>query len=620
MDYSKIASKILAGVGTQDNVGSLTHCMTRLRFVLKDDSKADDDLIADLEGVVAVKRQGGQYQVIIGNEVAKVYDEINKVGAFSDAGNSNVKKEKQNIFSTIIEFIAGCMSPLFPALIGSGLVKVVLLILGPSIFKLITDTSDTYIILNALSDATFYFLPILVAATAAQRLKTNMYMAMTIAAFLVYPGLITLLGGDKATHLFNVFPVVHASYASSLLPAMLSTLLLKHVDISVDKVTPEWAKNFFKPLATLFITGLLALVILAPAGAILGDWLMVAVDTLHTYVPWLTIPLLAAFMPFIVMTGMHWAFLPTTIMALSNPNIGFDMLLLPAMFASNIAQAGAVFGVALKSKSTEVRGMAIPAGISALLAGVTEPALYGVSLKNKKVLYAQMLAGGAAGLIAGIFSLKSFAMATPSLLSILQFIAPKDGNNFIIACIVFVVSFVGSLVGAYFLIKPNTVAASTSDHDVISEAELTVRNPIEGNVIALSDVEDATFASGVLGKGYAVEPSEGVVKAPFSGTVELMMNSYHAVGLKSDSGIELLIHVGIDTVELAGKYFTPKVKQGDQIKLGDTLLTFDIKAIKAAGYPIVTPIIVTNTDDFSEVKIGELGDKLLLETMIEFKK
>ena len=619
MNYTDISREILEQVGGEQNVKSLIHCMTRLRFVLKDESIVNDSKVEKINGVIGTNRQSGQYQIIIGNNVVPVYNAINSIAKFNDNSTQdkeNLKGKKQNPVSIIIEFISACMSPLFPALIGAGLLKVLLLVLGPSVFNIISSTNDTYIVLNALGDATFYFLPILVAVTASQRLKTNPYLAVSVVSMLIYPDLITLLGGNSPTHLFGFIPIVHASYASSLVPALLAVLLLKYIEIGVDKLTPEWAKNFLKPFLILLITGIITLVALAPLGSIIGVGVMGILDAIYNFAPWLAMGVFAAAMPFIVMTGMHWAFVPLTLLALGSGGVGYDLMLLPAMLASNLGQAGATFGVAFKTKDKDMRGMAFPAAISALLAGVTEPALYGVTLKLKKPLYAACISSGIAGIVAGLFTLKAFAFATPSLLSILQFISPKGTQNFVIACAVGAISFIGSLVLSYIVTDGDE---SDQNLNNLIEDHFTVYNPIKGSSIDLSEVDDATFSSGVLGEGYAINPEIGIVKAPFTGTVEVFLDSNHALGLVSNDGINVLIHVGLDTVNLGGKYFYPKVKQGDKVVMGQTILEFDLDSLVKEGYQVTTPIVITNSSEYSQIIIETLGKKDYLEQMIAVK-
>ena len=572
--------------------------MTRLRFVLKDESGIDDKAVENIPGVMGIMKKGGQYQVIIGNNVAKCYSEINKLYGFSDTVSANGKKVKRNPVTVALDFISGCMTPMIPAIIAGGLIKVLLVVLGPSLLNVISATGDTYIIMNAIGDAAFYFLPVFIAVTASKKLGCNTYLAIMVAAMLLYPDLITLLGGEAPTKLFGFIPVIHGSYSSSVIPAMLATILLKYVEKLVDKITPEWSKNFLKPLLIVLITAPITLCLLAPLGLVIGNGLQFVLNYIYNFAPWLAMALFAAFMPFIVMTGMHWAFVPAALLAISNP--GYELMLLPAMLASNIAQAGATFAVAVKTKDSKMRQIAIPAGISALLAGVTEPAMYGVTLKLKKPMYAACIAGGVGGVIMGIVKLKAYAFATPCLTAIVQFISPDGGKNMLFACIIAALSFVLSFVLALIMTKNKAeTTEETSSPKAEGSADLTIANPVSGEVIALSEVNDATFSSGVLGEGYAVIPTEGKVTAPFDGKVETLMDTHHALGLVSNSGIEMLIHVGLETVALNGKYFTPKVAEGDSFKKGDVLLTFDLEAIKKEGYDTTTPVVVSNADDYA---------------------
>ena len=614
----KIAEEVLAAVGGSENIVSVTHCMTRLRFVLKDQSIPNKKKLESIKGVMGPNIAGGQYQVIIGNSVGNVYKELIEISGVIDTTadfKADQVKEKVNPVVTALDFIAGCMTPLFTAIIAGGLIKVLLVIFGPTLLGVLSSESDTYILMNALGDAPFYFLPILVAFTASKKLNCNSFLAVMVSSILIYPDVITLLGSEQATHLFGVIPVVHGSYASSIIPAMLSTILLKYVEILVDKIVPDWSKNFLKPLLIVLITAPITLCALAPLGLMVGNGLQFVINGIYGFAPWLAMLLFSAFMPFIVMTRMHWAFVPACLLGLANP--GYDLLLLPAMLASNTAQAGATFGVAAKTKDKELREMAIPAGISALLAGVTEPAMYGITLRLKKPMIAACIASGIGGLITGIVTLKAYAFATPCLTAIVQFIAPDGGNNIICAVIVFVVSLVVSFVLSFIMTKNDesqedenvsTESFSESETKTFSDttetsAKTIITSPVKGDIIPLTEVKDPTFAEGILGDGFAVIPTEGKVYAPFTGSCENIFDTLHALGLVSDNGIELLIHVGLETVNLNGAPFTAHVKNGQHFKKGDLLLEFDIDAIKKAGCEIQTPIIVTNTDEYEHLSV-----------------
>lgn len=595
-NYQKLAQDILDAVGGSTNISSVTHCMTRLRFILKDQSIPKKDEINKIKGVVGTNIAGGQFQVIIGNSVSQVYKEVLSLSGLSDGKaelNIDEPKQKQNPIMTAIDFISSSMTPIFPAIIAGGLLKVILVILGPTVFNVLSTTSDTYIIINALGDAPFYFLPILISFTASKKLNCNSFLAVMVSSMLLYPDLITLLGGESPTYLFGIIPVMHGTYSASIIPAMLSTILLKYVEIWVDKITPDWSKNFLKPLIIIMITAPITLCALAPLGLIAGNGLKYIVDVIYGFAPWLAYAVLSALMPFIVMTGMHWALLPATLMALSNP--GYDILLMPTMLASNIAQSGATFGYAFRTKDKEEKSLAFPAAISALLAGVTEPALYGVVLPKRKPLIASCVASGIMGLFAGIVGLKGYAFATPCLTAIAQFIGP-DSANFIYAIVVLVGSFAISFILSYILSKDNT-QTENKDSSFIK--------PIKGEIIDLSEIKDNTFASGMMGEGYAIIPDEGKVYAPFDGTCQMIFPTKHALGLKSNDGIELLIHVGLDTVSLNGEPFIAHIKDGETFKQGDLLLEFDIQKIRNAGLEIQTPIIVTNPGNFDVLNIED---------------
>ena len=592
-----IAEQVLEAVGGSANIVSVTHCMTRLRFVLKDQSVPNKKEVESIKGVMGVNVVGGQYQVIIGNSVGNVYKELVAISGISDETADFKDEENKNPIVKALDFIAGCMTPLFTAIIAGGLIKVLLVIFGPTLLGVLSAESDTYILMNALGDAPFYFLPVLVAFTASKKLNCNSFLAVMVSSVLIYPDVISLLATDQATHLFGVIPVVHGSYASSIIPAMLSTILLKYVETGVDKIVPEWSKNFLKPLLIVLITAPITLCALAPLGLLVGSGLQFVINSIYGFAPWLAMTLFAAAMPFIVMTGMHWAFVPATLMSLANP--GFDVLLLPAMLASNIAQAGATFGVAAKTKDSDLREMAIPAGISALLAGVTEPAMYGITLRLRKPMVAACIASGIGGLIAGFTTLKACAFATPCLTAIVQFISPDEKNNLICAIIVLMVTLVLSFVLSFIMTKNE----ETQEVEESFENTTEILAPIKGEIIPLEEVKDQTFALGMVGKGFAIVPTEGKVYAPFDGKCAMIFETLHALGLVSNDGVELLIHVGLETVNLKGAPFKAHVQNGQSFKKGDLLLEFDIEAIKKAGCEIQTPVLVTNANDYENLTV-----------------
>lgn len=579
----QIAEAVVKAVGGTANITSVTHCMTRLRFVLKDKSIPNKKEVEKIPGIMGVNIAGGQYQVIIGNSVGNVYKEVVAATGISDTavgGDAAEHIEKVNPIVAALDFIAGCMTPLFTAIIAGGLVKVLLVIFGPTLLNVMQTTSDTYILMNALGDAPFYFLPVLVAFTASRKLNCNSYLSVMVASVLIYPDVITLLAGDSATHLFGVIPVVHGSYSSSIIPAMLSTLLLKYVEKLVDRITLEWSKSFLKPLLIVIIVTPITLCAIAPLGLIIGNGLQSVINGIYGFAPWLAMMLFAGFMPFIVMTGMHWAFVP----------------------------AGATFGAAFKTKDKEMKKMAFPAAVSALLAGVTEPAMYGVTLKLKKPMVAACISGGIGGLIVGILQVKSYAFVTPSMTSLVQFISPDGGKNFLYAVIIFAVTLVLSFVLSFILTKGEAEEEAAEETELQKSAavltgKVEIEAPVKGKVIPLTEVKDNTFATGILGEGFAIVPSEGKVYAPFDGVCENLFDTLHAIGITSDNGIEMLIHVGLETVALKGKPFKAHTGNGEHFKKGALLLEFDIDAIQKAGCEIQTPVIITNAEELGGVTV-----------------
>lgn len=603
----EIAKQVLEAVGGTANITSMSHCMTRLRFILKDQSIPDKKKIESIKGVIGINVAGGQYQIIIGNSVGNVYKELSGISGISDDSGDEIEgKREENIFFVALDFISGCMTPVFPAIIAGGLLKVLLVIFGPTLLGVMEATSDTYILINALADAPFYFLPILVAFTASKKLNCNSYLAVMVSSMLIYPELITLLGGSKMPYLFGVIPVIQGSYSASIIPAMLSTILLKYVEILVDKITPDWSKNFLKPLLIVIITAPITLCALAPLGLLIGNGLQFIINTVYGFAPWLAMALFAGFMPFIVMTGMHWAFVPTALMALADP--GYELMFFSATLCNNAAQAGATFGVAIKTKDSDLRQMAVPAGISALLAGVTEPAMYGITLRLKKPMVAACIASAIGGIITGIVNLKAYAFATPCLTALVQFVAPDDGKNIIFAVAVFGLVLICSFVFSLILTKDEMSEDNEEERleqQEVKNSENEICAPIKGEIIPLSEVKDQTFASGILGEGFAVVPAEGKVYAPFNGICQSLFDTLHAMALVSDTGVELLIHVGIDTVSLKGKPFKAHIKTGDSFKAGDLLLEFDIDAIKEAGCETQTPVLIANADQFQNVTVKD---------------
>lgn len=612
-DYAKTAGQILEMVGGKTNVEGLTHCITRLRFVLKDMELPKDSEVERIPGVLRVIKQGGQYQVVIGNEVTHVFAELQKLGEFSDGGRTESSGgSKGNFFSRLCGFVAGCMTPLLPAMLGCGMIKVILTLL--TTFSLVDTSGSTYVILNAVGDAFFYFMPIMLAYTTAKKLNSNPFLAMVMAAVLLHPDLGALLAQGNTSY-FGL-PVTSASYSSSVLPVFLMVPVMKYIERFADKICPDMLKVFLKPLIVIFISVPVVLVVVGPIGAIAGNHLADGVNFLYNKVGWLTIALLSAIMPFIIMTGMHYALVPVCTISLAS--FGYDAILITTMFCSNLAQGGAAMAVAVKTKDKDVKSTATAAGISAIVAGVTEPAMYGITLKYKTPMIAAVCGAGASGLYSGITHLVGYTMGgSPSALTLIQMIGGESFVNLINGAIALAIALGVSFLVSLALYKPEPAAGEEKEASGLEEVKtsaqeakplverIEIKSPLNGRVVPLKEVSDPVFSGGVLGEGAAVLPSEGKVYAPADGIISAVMDSKHAVGITADNQAEILIHVGLDTVNLNGEGFTLHCKMGDRVKAGDLLLEFNLNLLKEKGYDIITPVLISNTANFISVKAAE---------------
>lgn len=617
MNYKDSAKQILDLVGGEQNVQSVTHCMTRLRFVLRNESSVEDVQVKEVPGVMGVMRKGGQYQVIMGNDVASYYKELEKLGHFSNQAPTENSGEKKNLFEAFVDVISGCMSPLIPAMLGGGMIKVLLILLP--LIGILDDSSQTFAILSFFGDAPFYFMPIMLAFTAAQKFNVTPMLAVTVAGIMLHPNFVEMVNLGDPVHFFGL-PVTLASYGSSVIPILIMVWLMKYIERFFDKIIPNVIKSFTKPLLILLISGLLALVVVGPLGTFAGQLLSSAIIWIQGKAGWLALGLMAAFMPLIVMTGMHWAFAP--IFLIASPATP-DVLILPAMLAANLAQGAAALAVSAKTKDKNLKQVAAASGISALLAGVTEPALYGVTLKYKKPLYAAMISGAICGVYMGITGLESYAFAVPSLVALPQFIGGQDNGNIINAIVVAGISIVLTFVLTWIFGIDEVEKHETEQSVKISEAVETGSNdpkkiyaPMKGQVIPLEQVNDAAFSGKMMGEGVAIIPEEDTITAPFDGEVTALFPTKHAIGLTSENGIEVLIHVGIDTVELAGEHFTAFVETGEKVKKGQKILAVDFAKVKEAGYDTTTPIVVTNTDSYIDIVAKEITKTKSQETIL----
>ncbi|MGM0201683.1 beta-glucoside-specific PTS transporter subunit IIABC [Enterococcus sp. AZ149] len=598
MNVKETATAIVELIGGKENIAHLEHCSTRLRFTLKDNSLVQKDALEKVDGVIGV-RQNVQCQVIIGNDVVEVYDEVmNVLGHELTADGGSEGKQKQSWGAVLLDFIISIFQPLIPAVAGGGVLKSLLLL--ASVTGLMDNTSQTYQILNLIGGAPLYFLPILVAITTANKLKVNQLVAVSAVGALILPELTTLLTDGAA---FMGFGLQNIAYASQVFPAILTVLFYAQIEKLFTRISPKPIRIFFVPMMSLVITVPVALLILGPLGFEVGTIFSAAIIWLYAHLGWVATGILAAVLPLMVVTGMHKAMIPYAVSSMSE--MGAELLYLPASLAHNIAEAGACFAVSVRTKDQKLRSTAVSAGISALF-GITEPALYGVTILHKRVLYGVMASSLVGGAVAGLFAIKAFALVGPGLASITMFVDEANPMNLVWALVTLGVSFAVSFVLVLFLFKDKTVENKTTVADPKAEV---LSKPVEGQVVALSEVNDEVFSSGMIGEGFGIIPTSGELIAPEDGEITMLFETNHAIGLKTRNGAELLFHIGLDTVQLEGKHFTPYVKAGDQVKQGQPLIQFDLDAIKADGFDPIVICVVTNQENFTVKPIESTDER-----------
>ncbi|SEO78504.1 beta-glucoside-specific PTS transporter subunit IIABC [Paenibacillus sp. OK076] len=614
MDKQQLSKDILKLVGGEENIDQVTHCMTRLRFNLNDNKKADKATLKNTPGVMGVMENGGQFQVIIGNDVPVVYNAL--VGNMSkspnaDAGSTSAstgEKKKRNPVSALFDFISGIFTPILPAITGAGMIKGIVAILVA--VGWLSETSSTYIILSAIGDGAFYFLPIILAISAARKLGSNMYIAAALAAGIMHPTITALLANGDTT--FVGIKVIAATYSSTVIPIILAIWIASYVEKAVDRITHASLKLLIVPTVTLLIMVPLTLMTVGPLGTVLGNGLSGGISWLFDNMSIFASILIGGTMSLLIITGMHYALLPIIVGSMTS--LGYDFII-PLMFAANLAQGGAAFGVGLRSKNGKTKSLAYSTGLTAIM-GITEPAMYGINMKFKKPFIAALIGGAVAGGFMGIVNVKAYVLTgLVGLPSIAAFISPAI-STLLYALAGGLIAIVAAAVLTYILgfqedNAPQSAEATpvaTTSASAVTAVEETkaldqdVFSPITGEVKPLSEVPDPAFSEEIMGKGFAIQPSEGRVVSPINGTVFSLSKSGHAIGLVSDNGAEMLIHIGIDTVKLKGQFFSPKVQAGAKVAVGDVLMEFDREEIEKAGYTTITPVIITNMHQYHSIE------------------
>ena len=603
MDNQAVGKRVWEAVGGEKNVNSLVHCATRLRFKLKDESVADTQKLKQDPDVIQVVQSGGQYQVVIGSNVADVYQAIVDEQGLTD--QSGTEDQSKNPLNRLIDIISSIFTPFLGAMAAAGILKG-FLSLATVLGWLSADTGACQI-LFAAADGVFTFLPVMLAFTAAKKFKTNQFLSVAIAMALVYPAITQLAGAGGAVDFFGL-PIVLAQsgYTSSVIPIILAVWGQSKFEPLVKKVIPQFLQMIFVPMIVLLVMVPLTFLLLGPIGTVIGNGLGSLFNSIYSFSPLVAGLIMGSLWQVFVMFGMHWGFVP--IMFLNIEQYGFDVMV-PMLLPAVLAQGGAALAVAIRTKDTKLRSLGISSTITSLF-GITEPTVYGVTLPLKKPFVVACLSAGIGGAMIGFAGVKAFSSGLVSLLTIPTFISTNQAveSNVTMAILATALSFVLAFVGTLIVGFDETVQdekletnQQTTAGDTISSARHNLKSPLSGKVLPLSNVPDKVFSSGAMGKGLAIDPEKGELIAPADGEITTIFPTGHAVGLTTKDGIEILMHIGMDTVELEGQGFETFVKQGDQVKAGDLLVRFDIEAIKAAGYSVITPIVITNTEHFADV-------------------
>lgn len=635
-DYKNLAQDIIKNVGGEENVDGLRHCVTRLRFNLKDESKADTDSMKQLDGVVTVMKASGQYQVVIGNEVANVYDAIvdtSNISGSSEGGSDNDQDDDRKWYDKAIDFISGVFQPFLMPLAATGMIKGIVAILGTT--GLNADNSGLYLLLNAAGDGFFQFLPIMVAVTTAQKLKMNIFSALAIAAAFLHPALLASTEGDMLYTLFagtpfasdiyaTVFglPVIFPTngYYSAIIPIIAAVWLGSKLEKWFKKRIPATVNSFLTPFFTVIIAVPISLMVIGPVSTWASSLIGVFFTWLQSMSPLVFGALLAASWQLLVIFGLHWGIIPITYLLLAETGLN---PLGPLMQISTFGVLGVLLAMLVKGKEKKLKDIAIPGAISTLF-GVTEPVIYGIMIPLRKPFIYAIIGNIVAGAYAGATGTVAFRTGGLGIFSLMNMIE-EDGTlganfwNVVISYgIAMAIGFALQMIMSVDKLDETTATVENKDMDevkvddkgqaLVSDNEMAesakeeiIASPLAGVVLPLSEVKDEVFSSGAMGKGVGIRPSEGKVVAPANGTISMIFPTGHAVGITTEDGVELLIHIGMDTVNLDGKGYKTHVQKDQKVTAGELLIEFEIDTIKEAGFDTITPVIVTNTNDYTDI-------------------
>lgn len=633
--YNELAKDIVKNIGGKENVISLTHCITRLRFKLKDESIAKDDVLKNMSGIVTVMKSGGQYQVVIGNHVPEVYADVCELIDIDNLSSNEEPKKSGRLLDRGIDIVSGIFQPILGIMAACGMVKglnALFIALG-----LYSDTSGGALIINAIGDGLFTFLPLFLGYTSAKKFGLKPMIGLVIGAIMCYPGIQSGAISSMGDAMYTLFtgtmfespvyisffgiPVISIDYTGTVIPVILSVYFASKCEKVFNKFVPDLVKFFFVPMLTLLVALPITFIVIGPIATFGSTIISEFVFAVRDFSPLIAGAIVGFTWQILVIFGMHWGFIPVYINNIMTN--GYDNVMMP-FFACTFATSAVVLAIFFKTKDKKIKEMALPNFISGVF-GVTEPAIYGILLPLKKPFIISCITGGIGGAFYGFFNLRKFMVGGMGIFELPAMIEPDGAmGNLIVALLGIVISMVVGFVLTMIFYKDKEKVEEVmeiveeNNNEVKSNSlkKVVISSPIKGETIKLEDIEDAAFATGVLGQGLAIKPTEGKVVAPVSGEVTTLFPSLHAIGITSDEGVEILIHVGLDTVQLEGKGFKAHVKQGDKIVKGQELVTFDIDFIQESGYSIVTPVVVTNYNDYFEIaatesKSLELGDKAI---------
>lgn len=639
-EYLGLARQIVDGVGGKDNIKSLTHCITRLRFKLKDESKADDEALKNTDGVVTIMKSAGQYQVVIGNHVAKVYDDVCQTAGIDEnkpqAEDEKEEKKHMNPVDAFIDVISGIFQPVLGVMCAAGMIKGFNALFAA--LSWYSATSGEYLVLNSIGDAMFYFLPVMLGYTSAKKFGLKPYVGLVIGCALCYPAIQLSTFSAGAEPLYTLFegtafaspvyftffgiPVIAMDYTSTVVPVILICWAASKFEKLFRKFIPELVAFFMVPMLTMLVSLVLGFLLIGPVATFASSAIAEGIMAVRNFSPMIAGFLVGGLWQVLVIFGLHWGLLPIYFNNIAT--LGYDNVMTP-FFATTFAQTAVVLAMYIKTNNKKLKELCIPAAISGFF-GVTEPAIYGITLPKKKPFIISCIASAVAGAYFGWADLREFIMGGIGIFEFPSFIDPATGSmsNVVVAAIGVVIGVVLAFTMTMLLWKDEPAKETSSENEKKTVAipdtkkgKSWIEQPVPGTVHPLSEVNDPAFSEGILGKGVAIDPSEGIVISPVNGTVSAILPSKHAVGITSDDGVEVLIHVGMDTVSLNGQYFEAYVHNGDQVRKGQELIRFDMDAIRKAGYSLMTPVVITNSDEYPEItETGLEGGPALLSVTV----